>query len=103
MSLGEQVTAVIEQTGLGEPDASGRPREFPVGLIGSAYKAGPVFLKPLTRAIHERAPGARVSAVEMAPVGGSLLLAARAVGRSDAVSSPELTRLLDEALRAPSV
>jgi glucosamine kinase len=101
--LGEQVTAVIEQTGLGDPDASGRPREFPVGLIGSAYKAGPVFLGPLTRAIHERAPGARVSAVEMAPVGGSLLLAARACGRSDAVSSPELTRLLDEAVRAPSV
>jgi N-acetylglucosamine kinase-like BadF-type ATPase len=102
--LGEQVAAVIEQTGLGDPDASGRPREFPVGLIGSAYKAGPVFVDPLTRAIHELAPGARVGAVEMAPVGGSLLLAARACGRSEEVSSPELTRLLDEALRgAPSV
>jgi N-acetylglucosamine kinase-like BadF-type ATPase len=101
--LGDQVAAVIEQTGLGDPDASGRAREFPVGLIGSAYKAGPVFVDPLTRAIHERAPGALVGAVEMPPVGGSLLLAARACGRSDAVAPLELTRLLDEALRATSV
>lgn len=101
--LGAQVVAVIEQTGLGDPDASGRMREFPVGLIGSAYKAGPVFVAPLTRAIHERAPGARVGAVEMAPVGGSLLLAARACGMSDAIAPAELARLLDEALRATSV
>jgi N-acetylglucosamine kinase-like BadF-type ATPase len=101
--LGEQVAAVIEQTGLADPDASGRAREFPVGLIGSAYKAGPVFVDPLTRAIHERAPGALVRAVEMPPVGGSLLLAARACGKSDEVAPSELTRLLDEALRAPSV
>jgi glucosamine kinase len=101
--LGAQVVAVIEQTGLGDPDASGRVREFPVGLIGSAYKAGPVFVGPLTRAIHEHAPAARVGAVEMAPVGGSLLLAARACGRSDAIVPAELSRLLDEALRATSV
>lgn len=101
--LGEQVAAVIRQTGLGEADASGAAREFPVGLIGSAYKAGPVFVDPLTRAIHEHAPGARVGTVEMAPVGGSLLLAARACGNSDAVAPPELSRLLDEALRAQAV
>ncbi|HEV3036068.1 MAG TPA: BadF/BadG/BcrA/BcrD ATPase family protein [Solirubrobacteraceae bacterium] len=99
--LGEQIAAVISQTGLGDPDASGaRAREFPVGLIGSAFKAGAVFVEPLTRAIHEHAPGARVGLVEMAPVGGSLLLAARACGNSDAIAPAELSRLIDDALRA---
>jgi N-acetylglucosamine kinase-like BadF-type ATPase len=98
--LGEQIAAVITQTGLGDADANGRAREFPVGLIGSAFKAGAVFVEPLTRAIHEHAPGARVAPVEMAPVGGSLLLAARACGNGDAIAPAELSRLIDDALRA---
>ena len=59
---------------------------FPVGLIGSAFKAGAVFVEPLTRAVHELAPEARISVVEMAPVGGSLLLAMRACGCEGALS-----------------
>ncbi len=39
--LAGQIAAVIRQTGL--------EGEFPVGLIGSAYKAGAVFVDPLTR------------------------------------------------------
>ncbi len=101
--LGEQIAAVITQTGLGDADSNGRAREFPVGLIGSAFKAGAVFVEPLTRAIHEHAPCARVGPVEMAPVGGSLLLAARACGNSDAIAPVELSRLIDGALRAKSV
>jgi len=101
--LGEQIAAVITQTGLGDADSNGRPREFPVGLIGSAFKAGAVFVEPLTRAIHEHAPCARIGPVEMAPVGGSLLLAARACGNSDAIAPAELSRLIDDALRAKSV
>jgi N-acetylglucosamine kinase-like BadF-type ATPase len=89
--LGQQIAAVIRETGL-----SG---EFPVGLIGSAYKAGPVFVEPLTRAIHECAPHARVGTVEMAPVGGSLLLAARACGNGDAIAAAELAQLIERALR----
>ncbi len=69
-----------------------------MGLIGSAFKAGAVFVEPLTRAVHELAPRARVSVVEMAPVGGSLLLAMRACGCEGALSVPELERLVDEAL-----
>ncbi|HLM86599.1 MAG TPA: BadF/BadG/BcrA/BcrD ATPase family protein [Solirubrobacteraceae bacterium] len=91
--LGEQIAAVIRQAGLAE-------QEFPVGLIGSAFKAGRVFVQPLTRAIHECAPGARVETVEMAPVGGSLLLAARACGNGDAIAASELVALLDRALSA---
>jgi N-acetylglucosamine kinase-like BadF-type ATPase len=92
--LGEQIAAVIRQTGLAG--------SFPVGLIGSAFKAGAVFVEPLALAVHEHAPDARVSVVEMAPVGGSLLLAARACGRGDALDPAELARLIDEALSAES-
>jgi N-acetylglucosamine kinase-like BadF-type ATPase len=84
--LGEQIAAVIRETGL--------EGGFPVGLIGSAYKAGPVFVEPLTRAIHECAPHARVGTVEMAPVGGSLLLAARACGNEEAIAAAELAELI---------
>ncbi len=87
--LGEQITAVIRQTGL--------QGVFPVGLIGSAFKAGPVFVEPLARAVWECAPEAQVARVEIAPVGGSLLLAARACGREQALETPELTRLIEGA------
>jgi N-acetylglucosamine kinase-like BadF-type ATPase len=87
--LGEQIAAVIRQTGL--------EGDFPVGLIGSAFKAGAVFVEPLTRAIHACAPQARVGAVEMAPVGGSLLLAARACGNGDAIAADELSALVADA------
>lgn len=90
--LGGQIVAVITQTGLEGP--------FPVGLIGSAYKAGEVFLAPLGRRIRESAPDAQISIVEMAPVGGSLLLAAKACGQEGQISSAELGTLLDAALGA---
>jgi glucosamine kinase len=88
--LAEQIVAVIHKTGL--------DGEFPVGLIGSAYKAGAVFVEPLTRAIHAVAPAARVSVVEMAPVGGSLLLAARACGAESVLARLELATLIDTEL-----
>ena len=102
--LGEQVAAVIRHTGLtaGSAGAGTGGAAFPVGLIGSAFKAGAVFVEPLTRAVHELAPEARVSVVEMAPVGGSLLLAMRACGCEGALSVTELERLLDEALAPES-
>jgi N-acetylglucosamine kinase-like BadF-type ATPase len=88
--LGVQIAAVVGQTGL--------TGSFPVGLIGSAFKAGEVFVQPLTRAIHEHSPQALVAPVAMAPVGGSLLLAARACGHADALSAERLSPLLDAAL-----
>jgi N-acetylglucosamine kinase-like BadF-type ATPase len=94
--LGEQIAAVIRQSGLagGSDDTSA----FPVGLIGSAFKAGAVFVEPLSRVVHEHAPGAQVARVEMAPVGGSLLLAMRACGRGEELGAEELSRLIEEAL-----
>jgi N-acetylglucosamine kinase-like BadF-type ATPase len=97
--LGGQIAAVIRQTGLGTSSARGGGA-FPVGLIGSAFRAGAVFIEPLVSTVQESAPDARVSVVEMAPVGGSLLLAARA--RGEALDPAELSRLLDAALDAES-
>jgi N-acetylglucosamine kinase-like BadF-type ATPase len=93
--LGRQVRAVLEQTGL--------RGSFPVGLIGGTFEAGAVYLQPITAEVHERAPEAHVERVKLAPVGGSLLLAARVCGRAGRLEPEELTRLIDEALarRAP--
>jgi hypothetical protein len=85
-----RIEAVIRHTGLAGA--------FPVGLIGSAFKAGDIFVGPLTRAIHDLAPQAQVSMVEMAPVGGCLLLAAHAAGADRALDRRELGRLIEGAL-----
>jgi glucosamine kinase len=88
--LGRQIRAVIANTGL--------TGVFPIGLIGSAFRAGEVFVSPLTDAIREFAPKARVFPVEMAPVGGSLLLGLRACGREGALSGEDLGGLVEGAL-----
>ena len=49
--LGRQVGAVIAHTGL--------TGSFPVGLIGSAWRAGEVFVAPLTDIVHELRPRSR--------------------------------------------
>jgi len=88
--LGGQIAAVITQTEL-----SGR---FTVGLIGSAYRAGEVFIGPLREYLSRSSPEAEIARVEMAPVGGSLTLAARAAGRSEALDFDGLAGLIDRAL-----
>jgi glucosamine kinase len=95
--LGVQIAAVIRETGLAAGSPSGGS-SFPVGLIGSVFKAGALFMDPLAEAVHEHAPEAAVAIVEMAPVGGSLLLAARACGRSEDLESAELARLIEAQL-----
>jgi glucosamine kinase len=95
VELGRQVLAVVERTGLAD--------DFPVGLIGSAFKAGALFVEPLTAVVHGLAPRARVAVVEMAPVGGCVLLAARAAGCEYAVDPADLKVLLDEVLAREGV
>lgn len=85
-ALAGQILAVVEQAGL--------TGSFPVGMIGSAYKAGEVFTGPLARYVAEGAPGAELLHVEMAPVGGSLLLAARACGCQESLAAHDLPGLL---------
>jgi N-acetylglucosamine kinase-like BadF-type ATPase len=125
LELCGQIAAVIQETGLCGGPASeaqarggdgprpvsvpgdsptahgewtGEPPSFPVGLIGSGFRAGAVLVEPIARAVREYAPAALVSVVETAPVSGSLLLAARAGGRSDALELAELLRLIDAAV-----
>jgi glucosamine kinase len=93
--LARQIAAVVEQTGLRD--------KFPIGLIGSAFKAGELFVAPLAAAIHEFAPQAQVAVVEMAPVGGCVLLAALAAGRRESVDPAELKSLLERALAQEGV
>ena len=90
--LSTEVTAVITQTGL--------TGAFPVGLIGGAFKAGAVFVGPLRERIHAYAPQAEVGTVDMNPVGGSLLLAARACGCETEIPVSELTDLIAAAIAA---
>ncbi|HWY90221.1 MAG TPA: BadF/BadG/BcrA/BcrD ATPase family protein [Solirubrobacteraceae bacterium] len=90
--LGAQIGAVIANTGL--------TGDFPVGLVGSAFRAGEVFVSPLIDAVHAAAPQARVFPVHMAPVGGSLLLALRACGCEGALSVQELGGLIEGAVAA---
>jgi N-acetylglucosamine kinase-like BadF-type ATPase len=97
--LAQQIDAVLRRTGLsGEPGND--PEPFPVGLIGSAFKAGALFVDPLADAVHARAPQARVGIVELAPVGGSLMLAARACGKQ--LDPGELAPQIEQALSAPA-
>ncbi len=90
--LGGQISAVIEQTGLAG--------SFPIGLIGSTYKAGEIYLGPLRARIGQAAPSAAISQVEMPPAGGSLLLAAVACGMRGQLDADELSGLLGAALAA---
>jgi N-acetylglucosamine kinase-like BadF-type ATPase len=87
--LGEQVAAVIAHTGL-----SGA---FPVGLIGGTFRASDLLATPLAAFIHRSVPEAQVERVGLAPVGGSLLLAARACRGSQPVDRTQLERLIEAA------
>jgi N-acetylglucosamine kinase-like BadF-type ATPase len=90
--LAGQIVDVIRHTGLSDVE------HFPVGLIGSVFKAGPLYIDPLAAAVHEAAPGAQLAVVEMAAVGGSLQLALRACGCAEQLAADELQSLLDGAL-----
>jgi hypothetical protein len=87
--LAAQIAVVIDRTGLAHA------REpFPVGLIGSVFRAGPVFIEPLVAAVTSCCEQARVSVVDTSPVAGSLLLAARACDAP--LERDELSALLRE-------
>ncbi len=85
--LAKQVGAVLGQTGL--------QGEFQVGLIGSAFKAGEVFVGPLRSAIERLAPQASVDVVAIPPVGGALMLALRACGAEGAIAQDRMAALIE--------
>ena len=85
--LGQQITVVIRRTGL-----ANTREPFPVGLIGSVFKAGPMFVDPLVVEVTAACAEARLSVVDTAPVVGSLVLAAHACGA--ALERDEVSELL---------
>jgi glucosamine kinase len=93
--LADQINVVIERTGLAQSTEA-----FPVGLIGSGFRAGSVFVDPLRERVRERTPLASVSIVDMSPVAGSLLLAAQAC--SHPLQREELGDLIEQAARQPA-
>ena len=86
--LAARTIAVIDQTGL--------DGEFTVGLVGSNWKAGAWLIDPFSALVLEHAPGARITRADIEPVGGSVLLAARAVGRT--IDAARLRAALSDAL-----
>ncbi|HEY1450392.1 MAG TPA: BadF/BadG/BcrA/BcrD ATPase family protein [Solirubrobacteraceae bacterium] len=90
--LAAQIVEVAKETGLMHAPS------FPLGLIGSVFKAGDLFVEPLAAAVHAAAPGAQLAVVEMAAVGGSLQLALRACGCIDELTAAQLHDLLEDAL-----
>lgn len=91
--LGAQVAAVIRETGLGAEKES-----FPVGLIGSAFHAGEVFVGPLRECVGKATANAVVDIVDTPPVAGSLMLAAHGCASGASVSASALAPALERAV-----
>ena len=90
--LGQQIAVVIRRTGLG-----GALEPFPVGLIGSVFRAGPLFVDPLVAQVTSAHAQAHLQVVDTAPVAGSLVLAAHACGA--ALEREEVCEMLPEHAR----
>jgi N-acetylglucosamine kinase-like BadF-type ATPase len=96
--LVRQISAVVRHTNL--------KGDFVIGLIGGAFRAGPIYLDPLAAAVHRSLPSSRESAeravphvrrVTVPPVAGCILLACHVAGRRGAIQLDELERLLSAA------
>ena len=90
--LGTCIGAVIRETGL--------RGAFPIGLIGSAFHAGEVFVGPLRECVGVEAADAVVTVVETPPVAGSLMLAASACAGGAGLDARTLAKPLAGALAA---
>lgn len=90
--LGQTACAVIRQLEFEQLD-------FDVILIGSLFKAGPMYIEPLQRTIHRVAPGACFSLLQAPPVTGAVLLAMEQVGLRD----PRVRAALTNAARSETL
>lgn len=70
--LSRRIAAVVDRTALAG--------HFTIGLLGGTFGAGELLIDPLERRIAAYAAEAEVVHVELQPVGGSLVLAARSCG-----------------------
>lgn len=88
--LAEQVNTVIRRTGL--------TGAFPLGLVGSSWKAGELLLDPFEAEVRTVAPEAQIGVPDMPPAGGSLIVAAMAAGERDRIHSELLPALFEKAM-----
>jgi N-acetylglucosamine kinase-like BadF-type ATPase len=84
--LADMAAGVIRQLALEQ-------EEFPVVLVGSLFKGGPLLTEPLAQALHAVAPGAWLTRLSAPPVVGGALLALQQLGP---VAPGTRTRLLDQ-------
>lgn len=87
--LAEQVISVIRHTGL--------TGTFPLGLIGSNWKAGELLRSPFEAAVRTVAPDAVLRVPEMPPAGGSLIVAAMAAGERERINTAQLPSMFNVA------
>jgi N-acetylglucosamine kinase-like BadF-type ATPase len=83
--LADMAAGVIRQLALEQ-------EEFPVVLVGSLFKGGPLLTEPLAQALHTVAPGAWLTPLSAPPVAGGGLLALQQLGP---VASDTRNRLLE--------
>ena len=75
-----------------------------MGLIGSAFKAGAMFVEPLAAAIHDVAPQRAGGASSRWRLSGAVCCSPRALpGREPAIDPARLKTLLDTALAREGV
>ncbi|WP_226931121.1 BadF/BadG/BcrA/BcrD ATPase family protein [Parafrankia irregularis] len=83
--LAEQTLTVIRRTGL--------TGDFPVSMVGGAFRSGPAFLDSFTGHVTAESPGARFVWPRISPATGAVLLAARLTATEHLIdwTAPPLT------------
>jgi glucosamine kinase len=87
--LAAQARAPVQVLGLGASE-----EKVVIALIGSVFAHAPLFRESFERAVREFTPNATFVLPELAPVGGSLLLAVRAEGAWDRLDRGSVRAML---------
>jgi N-acetylglucosamine kinase-like BadF-type ATPase len=90
--LAEQVCVVADVLGL--------TGGFPVALVGSVFQSGPPFIDSFAEIVTAASPDARLVRPQIPPVGGAILLAARAAGIEGTLDTARLLDIMNN--RAPA-
>lgn len=91
--LAEQVNTVIHKLKL--------EGEFPVGMIGSVWRAGALIRQPFEASVSQVARHARFVIPDIPPAAGAVLLAATAANKFGAIDLKEFQRKTESFLTVP--
>ena len=89
--LAKQVAVVVKRLRFDEV--------VPISLVGSTFRAGPVFISPLQSALARTAPHAHLFQSDVAPVAGAVWLSGRAAGLEYRLDGEGVQASIDRALR----